>query len=58
MGRFKLTMEKDSSGPTFGYQIIDTELNEVLLTGDGYESEELLITELSSLSEAFRGIFG
>lgn len=42
----------------WAYELIDVEKDEILLCGDGYETEEAMIIELSTLSEAFRAIFG
>lgn len=56
--KFSLKIEKDASGITFGYEIIKKENGSVVIQGDGYETLESVITDLSELNEAFSSIFG
>lgn len=55
---FKLVTGKDSSGVTFGYTIENPDTGDVALQGDGYETEDAIIIELSELNEVLRNIFG
>lgn len=55
--KYTLNMSKDSSGETYGYSIKD-EADNIVLNGDGYKSEDIIITELSELNEALSSIFG
>jgi uncharacterized protein YegP (UPF0339 family) len=54
----KLEIFKDPSGITSGYNVLNVDNGEIILSGDGYENEDLIITELSELNEALRSIFG
>jgi len=54
---FKLQKTIDEKGLS-GYRIIDDETTEVILMGEGYESSDDYIQELSILNKALKAIFG
>jgi hypothetical protein len=54
---FKLQKTIDEQGLS-GYRIINDETSEVILMGDGYESFDDYILELSMLNKALKAIFG
>lgn len=47
-----------SKDNTYGYEISDMDLGEVIMEGDGYESEEDMFFSLTKLNEAMKCIFG
>lgn len=55
--RFAIDMLEGENG-TFKYILQNKETGEVLLTGEGFSSEETIIEELSIISEALRDIYG
>ena len=55
---FSLKMMKDASGVTYGYELIRKENGSIIIQGDGYESIDDVVGDLSEMSEAFSSIFG
>lgn len=49
---FKLQVYKDTSGTTFGYDLVEEETGDIYMTSDGYATKEELLEDLETTKNA------
>jgi hypothetical protein len=50
---FELRICKDTSGVSYGYTVFNVTKNEPVIEGDGYSSEEEIISDIRYLAQAY-----